>query len=547
MYQALYRKYRPKNLNDVVDQAVVIQTLKNSIQNDKISHAYLFTGPRGSGKTSIAKIFAKILNCQNLEGIDPCEKCVCCTQNQEQNMDIIEMDAASNNGVDEIREINNKVNLVPSFGKYKIYIIDEVHMLTIGAFNALLKTLEEPPAHVIFILATTDPHKVPITILSRCQRFDFKKISEENIYKRLKYICEKEKIEITDEAVWEISRLGEGSLRDAITSLDQIISYTSNKISLDDVYIVNGIISQKEIANILNSIIQKDLKSVLEEISNYNNSGKSIVKITEEIILFLRNVLLCEINNDDNEIYSSMKNKLKQDEIFTYIDILNQSLFDMKKFSNPKIILELAIIKIVNKNNVTNLNKSEEQIKQVEVISEPIPDEKVTISKSQKINKEVTEDQNSEFHNFMNRRINNTLATFSKKETINIKQKLCRLMDYVMDEKYNIYATMILDGELKAASENSVIFVYRTETLADLFNENLIKIEELLSEIFQTKYNAVATDINNWNELKDRFNSRKAVFKYEEENISLIDLLSKMNKTSEDKIKSLFGELVEYK
>ena len=186
MYQALYRKYRPKTFDEVAGQEVVVKTLKNSVTNNKINHAYLFAGPRGCGKTTIAKIFAKLVNCENSSNGIPCNKCVCCTQSNEQNMDVIEMDAASNNGVDEIREINNKVKLAPTLGKYKIYIIDEVHMLTIGAFNALLKTLEEPPAHVIFILATTDPHKVPITILSRCQRFDLKKISDEQIYNRLK-------------------------------------------------------------------------------------------------------------------------------------------------------------------------------------------------------------------------------------------------------------------------------------------------------------------------------------------------------------------------
>ena len=186
MYQALYRKYRPKTFEDVVGQQVIIKTLTNSILNNKITHAYLFTGPRGTGKTSIAKIFAQIVNCESPEKITPCNKCVSCTQNiNKQNTDIIEIDAASNNGVDEIRDLRDKVSLVPSYGKYKVYIIDEVHMLTTAAFNALLKTLEEPPKHIIFILATTEPHKIPATILSRCQRFDFKKISINDIKKRI--------------------------------------------------------------------------------------------------------------------------------------------------------------------------------------------------------------------------------------------------------------------------------------------------------------------------------------------------------------------------
>ena len=189
MYQALYRKYRPLTFDEVVGQEVIIRTLKNAVLNKKISHAYLFTGPRGTGKTTIAKILAKTINCLNLNDITPCNNCVSCTQiNQKQSTDIVEIDAASNNGVDEIREIRNKVNLVPSISKYKVYIIDEVHMLTTGAFNALLKTLEEPPSHIIFILATTEPHKIPATILSRCQRFDFKRISSNKLVERLEFI-----------------------------------------------------------------------------------------------------------------------------------------------------------------------------------------------------------------------------------------------------------------------------------------------------------------------------------------------------------------------
>ena len=226
MYQALYRKYRPKTFDDVVGQDVIVKTLKNSIKNDMVSHAYLFCGPRGTGKTSIAKIFAKILNCTNLKDLEPCNECVSCIQvNTNQNIDIIEIDAASNNGVDEIREIRNKITLVPANSKYKIYIIDEVHMLSGAAFNALLKTLEEPPSHVIFIFATTEPQKIPTTILSRCQRFDYKKISDSKIVERLKFIAKSEKINISDEALFEIARLSDGGMRDSISLLDQALAY----------------------------------------------------------------------------------------------------------------------------------------------------------------------------------------------------------------------------------------------------------------------------------------------------------------------------------
>ena len=260
MYQALYRKYRPKTFEDVVGQKTTIKTLENSIVNDRITHAYLFTGPRGTGKTSIAKIFAKVINCHNRQNFTPCDECISCKQ--VQNVDIIEMDAASNNGVDEIREIRDKVNLVPSFGKYKVYIVDEVHMLSNQAFNALLKTLEEPPSHVIFILATTEPHKIPETILSRCQRYDFKKISEKDIYERIKYICKEEKIEIEEEAIKLISKVSDGGLRDSISLLDQLIAYTNDVINVNDVNDVYGIISKYEIIDLLlqkeNRASQKD-------------------------------------------------------------------------------------------------------------------------------------------------------------------------------------------------------------------------------------------------------------------------------------------------
>ena len=250
MYQALYRKYRPDNFNDVVGQDVIKKTIINEINNNKLSHAYLFCGPRGTGKTSIAKLIAKLINCENQKDGIPCGKCSSC-ENYKNNVDIVEIDAASNNGVEEIRELRSKVNLLPANSKYKVYIIDEVHMLSIGAFNALLKTLEEPPAHVIFILATTEINKIPTTIVSRCQRFDFSKISSSQIYSRLKKIAREEKIDITDKALEEISKLTDGGLRDAIGLLDKVISYTNEEITEEIVHEVNYSVTESVIGNIL--------------------------------------------------------------------------------------------------------------------------------------------------------------------------------------------------------------------------------------------------------------------------------------------------------
>lgn len=582
MYQALYRKYRPKTFDDVVGQEVIIQTLKNSILNNKINHAYLFSGPRGCGKTSIAKIFARLVNCENPNGTNPCNECVCCTQNNEQNLDIIEMDAASNNGVDEIREINNKVNLVPSFGKYKVYIIDEVHMLTIGAFNALLKTLEEPPAHVIFILATTDPHKVPITILSRCQRFDLKKISEDRISNRIKDICDLENITISDDAIKEVAHLGDGSLRDALSVLDQVISYKPNDITLENVHEVSGTISQKDISNLILKMLDNDISEVIKTINHYNNIGKSIVKVTEEIILYFRNVILSktssEIINDNIDMYNNVKEKLSIDEIINYIQILNESLLDMKRFANVKMLLELSFIKMMdsNKNNMGNANlklKNENletknfpgnEKKEEKVVLENAIDNKTNNQKLQvdtktfesieekevnysKIQNTVNENALSKLNKFIDIRVSNTLANFSKKQTTEIKQNLDKLNDYIMDDKYGEIASMILDGQLKAVGNEYIIFTYNTINLVNLFIENITIIESLLNQIFKSNCKVIAVDTDKWDEIKEKFNSKTIQYVFEEEKENIEDILKELNQNDNDNIQSLFGDLVEYK
>lgn len=562
MYQALYRKYRPKTFEEVAGQEVVVKTLQNAVINNKINHAYLFAGPRGCGKTTIAKIFARLVNCQHNEKGIPCNQCVCCTQTSEQNMDVIEMDAASNNGVDEIREINNKVKLAPTLGKYKIYIIDEVHMLTIGAFNALLKTLEEPPSHVIFILATTDPHKVPVTILSRCQRFDLKKISDEQISNRLKYICDTENIEIDEEAIWEIARLGDGSLRDAISILDQVVAYCNEKITLNDVHEVNGTISQEIISEMLNDTIDNKLNNVITKINEYNSQGKSIIKITEEIILFLRNAILFKTTSnfieDKKNIYQKINNKISIEKMLEYINIMNQSLLDMKKFSNPKMILELAFIKLIDakKINVQEEKVSEKKEEPIVQLNsnidnntkqqEKLLNNEVSNKINDKTKNKLNDDLLQQLNQFVTIRVNNTLAKFSKKDTLELKNNLKKVIDYVMDEKYNIYATMILDGELKAVSDEYAIFTYATTHLSNLFNENINNIEKLIAEILNKHYKVVAVDLDKWNIIKEDFNTKKKKFEYQDETISIDDIINKLNKDNVDDMQSLFGEIVEY-
>ena len=304
-YLALYRKYRPKSFSSVVGQNEIKQILSTAVKNDTISHAYLFSGPRGTGKTTTAKIFAKMVNCENLENGEPCNECNSCLHLFDSN-DVVEIDAASNNGVDEIRNLREKATLVPSICKYKVYIIDEVHMLTTQAFNALLKTLEEPPKHVIFILATTEYYKIPLTILSRCQKFQFNKLTVDEIKEKLIEIADLEKIKITDEAIEYIAKISDGGMRDSINFLDQIRSFNLNKeITVEDVYEVCGEISIEKIAKFSEYLVLSKIEETLTFLEEMDSNGKNYEKFLSEIIAFFNDLLLCKknvakkfINND---------------------------------------------------------------------------------------------------------------------------------------------------------------------------------------------------------------------------------------------------------
>ena len=532
MYQALYRKYRPKTFNEVCGQEIIVRILKNAILNNKISHAYLFAGPRGTGKTSIAKIFSNTINCENPIDAKPCGKCKYCVQNN--SVDIIEIDAASNNGVDEIREIKEKVNLVPALGKYKVYIIDEVHMLTISAFNALLKTLEEPPHHVIFILATTEPHKIPATILSRCQRYDFKKISESKIYEKLKYIIEKENVKINDNAIKEISRLADGGLRDAISILDQVIAYANDEITEEDIHAINGTLTQYQLKEFIDAIVQKNLKYILDEIENYDNTGKNLVKLTEEIILFLKNILIAKSIGTDLNLYNDYVNKTNSKQMYDIIKELNNSIYEMKKANNIRLILELAFIKIFNDEFEIKEKIIDNKLILTQEKNEEIKNQKAeTISKHKIIAKDLSK--------FKKIRIDNTLSNLDKKDMQEKINEISNLREKMLISTYGEFISMILDSKIKATSKENIIFVFKKQAESDYFNENLDKIQDMFLEELKKDYKPISVCEEEWEKIKQEFNSKTKKY-IKNDDKELFDKLFK----KEEKIEKIFSDIIEY-
>lgn len=561
-YTALYRKYRPSNFASVVGQEVVVDILKNSILNNKVSHAYLFTGPRGTGKTSIAKILAHAVNCLNFNG-DICGECEVCKNLEINDSDIIEIDAASNNGVDEIRTLRDNVKLLPSFCKYKIYIIDEVHMLSTGAFNALLKTLEEPPSHVIFILATTEPNKIPLTILSRCQRFDFNKISNEKLVSRLLYIATQEG-KIVDKSILEyIAEISDGGLRDAINLLDQVISLPQESVTLEEIDRLSGRISQNTLFELLSAISTGNYVSILNISDIIYGEGKNYKDIADGMLAIVRDLSInFEVDSYFNKDYSSKLATINIpfDKLISITSLLNELIKELKNSNDPKMLFDIYMVNICNslssKGNLSvkkeDINNSQTvELKNKEVINiSNIKEnkEKLNINKDSDedtINEKTVNTSNDTINGDLKSiRINNVLAEADKSILNNIVKSYDKIGDYVSNKVYNTLSILLLDGHVVVASTKYLLFAFESEEDVTLFDNNYKQIELFIKEVFEETYKVAAVTKKEWQRIKEDFikNKKNQIpYVFIDENDVKLDMGVSFNDL-ENSALDLFGE-----
>lgn len=497
MHKALYRSYRPKVFKDVVGQEHIIRTLKNQIQNNNVGHAYLFCGTRGTGKTSTAKIFARALNCQNPINEEPCNECESCKDVLNENtMDVIEIDAASNNSVDDIREIRENVKYTPAKCRYKVYIIDEVHMLSQGAFNALLKTLEEPPSYVIFILATTEPHKIPATILSRCQRFDFKRVTVKDMTTRMKEICDDIDVEVDERALNLIARNSQGALRDALSILDQCISFSDNNIDYTDVVDLLGTVNIEQLFGMAEYIIKEDTKKCIEILNEFVIWGKDIKNLIDDLVDHFRNLMVCKVSNDLDEIISlpeEIIEKLKTqadlieiNDIIRIINILSSAQDTMKISSNPRVLAEISIMKL---SQPMFDDSKESLLKRISNLEEIIKSGKINVNS---INKEGFQEDSKES-------VNEKEEVFYeevKSEDVELIEKSWEniLMKIKKDKNMPVYAILREAKEFNVSENNLYIvfednFAFAKSRLSDEKTKSYIEdmIRDVLNRSFSVK------------------------------------------------------------
>lgn len=524
MYQALYRKYRPKTFDDILGQDHVTRILKNQVKSGNIGHAYLFSGTRGTGKTTAAKVLSRAVNCLNPIDGNPCNECsVCKGILDESLMDVIEMDAASNRKIEDIRELKEKIIYPPSVAKYKVYIIDEVHMLTNEAFNALLKTLEEPPKHLIFILATTEPERLPQTILSRCQRFDFKRITNNDIITNMQTILDIMEIKVERRALELVARNSDGAMRDALSLLDQLIAYDNKNITYEDCINILGITSSDLIFELVDAINEKDLGKSLEILERVILEGKDIQQFVKDLTYHFRNLMISKVSKNPEELiftedvdkYVTQSKKFQLDEILRCLEILRDTDSNVKWALQPRIVLELAIVKMIESDvTISEDKKSTKKEKDIKEGIKEEPKEKLS-TKVEGSKKEPNVPQNTDEEKFSLKYV---------------KTQWPKIMQIIKSKKISIYA-LIMEGEVQRVDANRIIITYKE---GFEFHKNAVNapqnkefLEQTLTEYFSTPIELVFT-------MSDQL-----------EEMTKDNEIEKKEKTKEEKIKEVidfFGE-----
>ncbi|MEK3993156.1 DNA polymerase III subunit gamma/tau [Psychrobacillus sp. FSL K6-2365] len=572
-YQAFYRAYRPQSFAEMSGQTHIKQTLQNALLYNKTTHAYLFSGPRGTGKTSAAKIFAKALNCENGPAKEPCNTCETCKSVTEgSNTDVIEFDAASNSRVEEMRDIIEKVRFAPSNAKYKVYIIDEVHMLSTSAFNALLKTLEEPPAHAVFILATTEPHKIPLTIISRCQRFDFKRITSSDIVSRMEEVLTDAKIEYDENVLKIIAQAAAGGMRDALSMLDQVVSFSEDKMTIEDALLVTGSIGQDVFFQLADALIEKDIARALACIEKLIEDGKDPVRLTEDFITFYRDLLvllvapeqtdLLEIATGDST-FLELASKFQVDTLYRGISILTNTQQEMRFSNHAKVYLETAIIRLAHvpiEGTLSNESNSELETK-VRVLESQLQ------QLQQQLNQGMIPQANTGTQDQPKRqrqkssggvkvssgRIQEILKTATKTDILTIKSQWANILQQLQKS----HAALLNDAEPVAASSNAFVLKFKYDIHCQMAMENKTfstSFPQLIANLTGTMYEVLYVPEENWLKIREEFIRQNGLKQgntdTEEENPSepteSMELLQTIEKVSEDPLvveaEKLFGK-----
>ena len=580
-YQALYRKYRPTNFDEVVGQTHIIQTLKNAIVQNRIAHAYLFCGPIGTGKTSIAKIFAKTLNCTNSQDA-PCGVCENCKMAANgSHPDIIEIDAASNNGVDEVRNLIDKVKYAPMQGKYKIYIIDEVHMMTSGAFNALLKTIEEPPAHVIFIFATTEPNKVLPTIISRCQRFDFNKVSMHDIKYRLSVVCKNEGIEIDENGLTLIAQLADGGMRDALSILDQCVAYCSSHIDVNDIRKIYGVVTSEDIGKLFYSVYKKDVDSFVKDIQKYSDMGMDIKRLTADFIHMLKDSLILDYSENSTLVSDMNKDMIRKyfklAPINFRIKCMEELMDTYNKYtyaSNTLDYLEASLLKISSysyESKIHIIDSDYNDFKEIEEEENYETSYDDTSDNSDIIEKNIQKDDNNgvlekfeisdvsretlkQSENTNNKIILNDefviqlLVGATKMERSIDTNKFNNIGQFISSLEFGKYAATLRNSSIMASGSNYIVVCVSNEIFAKQINEFELNYgyEDFMEVLLGKAKKVFALDKTQQSRVKDEFKERMISGNLPEPyqvRLKRKDKKSENNMSIEDHMKSLFPNI----